>query len=406
MRELKWTDASIRDIELPPHGQQKVYTKTLKRGLALQLLVSYGGAKSWRVLVYRNSKPHSVKLGLFHPLGKAFGDNYLNADEADEAARAYYKSPAKFEPRAEAKTFRDIADNWLKRHVDHNKLRSGADIRRELTKYCYPKWGNRPISTIRRADVYELMDHISDNNGPAQADSVLSNIRQVMNWHAERDEGFHNPITRKMKGPYKPVARERFLSNDEIRRLWEVCGDFGTYGALLKVLLLTGQRREKVASMKWSDLTDGVWTIATAPGKMGKPGGEKGNAGRLKLPPMALEVINAQPRVSDYIFPGPQRAGSFNAYGFYKAKLDAALGFATPFVVHDLRRTARTLLSRAGISFETAERVLGHSVGGSIEKTYNQHDYFDEKAAALNTLAALIGRIVNPDDNVVLMRAV
>jgi integrase len=173
----------------------------------------------------------------------------------------------------------------------------------------------------------------------------------------------------------------------------------GTFGAILKILLLTGQRRDKVVTVKWDDLVDGEWRIATAPR-------EKSNPGSLRLPPMALDIIAAQPRIlgTGYIFAG-HGGGPFAAY-HYKKKIDAKLPEATPpWVIHDLRRTARSLLSRAGVPPHVAERVSGHTIAG-VEGIYDRHRYGDEKADALVKLAALIERIVNPPAaNVVAIRA-
>jgi integrase len=145
---------------------------------------------------------------------------------------------------------------------------------------------------------------------------------------------------------------------------------------------------------------DGTWTIP-------KEEREKGNAGIIKLPRIAFEVIEAQPRIADnpYIFPGPRGEGPFNAFGKYKAELDAKLGFPEPWVVHDLRRTARSLMAKAGVADNIAERVLGHVISG-VHGVYNRHDYTDEKADALTKLAALIENIIHPPtDNVVAFAA-
>jgi integrase len=162
----------------------------------------------------------------------------------------------------------------------------------------------------------------------------------------------------------------------------------GYYGAAIRFLLLTGQRNQKVGSMRWDDIQDGVWTIRTEDR-------EKGNPGKLKLPGVALEVLNALPRFASnpYVFAG--REGHFTGLtnGNYKAKFDAKCG-VKGWRIHDLRRTARSLMSRAGIQSEIAERVLGHTITG-VEGIYNRHQYFDEKAEALTKLAALIEQIMS-----------
>ena len=122
---------------------------------------------------------------------------------------------------------------------------------------------------------------------------------------------------------------------------------------------------------------------------------EKGNPGKLQLPEAAVDIFHAQPRFAgnDYVFAGTHGRRAF-AFARDKANFDKACG-VTNWRLHDLRRTARSLMSRAGVQSEHAERVLGHAIGG-VEGIYNRHSYDAEKADALRKLAALIERIVTP----------
>jgi integrase len=142
--------------------------------------------------------------------------------------------------------------------------------------------------------------------------------------------------------------------------------------------------------MRWKDISpDGIWTIPAEPR-------EKSNAGELKLLPAALKIVEAQPKIGSnhYVFPG-RRDGRMGGISDSKRKFEAKLPAMPQWQLHDLRRTARSLLSRCGVPREHAERILGHVVGG-VEGTYDRHAYADEKADALRALAALIGGIVNP----------
>jgi len=194
--------------------------------------------------------------------------------------------------------------------------------------------------------------------------------------------------------PTEARKRSRILSDDEIRRVWTAAEAAGAYGAMVRLALLTGQRRDKVVGMRWTDVSpDGMWTIRTAPR-------EKGNPGTLKLPEAALAIIRAQPRfvTNAHVLAG--QGGAINTFSRAKEALDAACGISD-WTIHDLRRTARSLLSRAGVRPDIAERVLGHAVAG-VEGVYDRHHYRDELADALRRLATLVERIVNPPaDNVV-----
>jgi integrase len=219
-----------------------------------------------------------------------------------------------------------------------------------------------------------------------------------MGWHQSRDENYVSPIVKGMRRN-QPIARARILNDNEIRSLWEACTEVNdVYGALVKVALLTAQRRDKVATMRWDDLKDGEWSIRVE-------NREKGTPEKLKLPALALKVIEHQQRIAGnpYVFPGRGKT-AINSFSQRKDELDAKLPDMEPWVFHDLRRTARSLLSRARVLPHIAERVLGHAIRG-VEGVYDRHSYEDEKAEALNRLAALVQTIINPPpENVVQMR--
>ena len=212
-----------------------------------------------------------------------------------------------------------------------------------------------------------------------------------MNWYAARNDDYNPPIVRGMRrqSPHAQ-ARGRVLADDEIRAIWQAVESNGTFGGIIRLCLLTAQRSRKVATMRWADISDaGEWTIP-------KEAREKDSAGSLLLPPAALEIIKAQPRFGEnpFVFAG-RGDGPFNGFSKAKQRFDARLSDVAPWVLHDLRRTARSLLSRAGVSDHHAERVMGHAIAG-VAGVYDRHAYRDEKAEALRRLAALIDGIVHP----------
>src|SRR5262249_32967416 len=139
----------------------------------------------------------------------------------------------------------------------------------------------------------------------------------------------------------------------------------GAFGGILRMCLLTGQRSRKVSTMKWSDVTlDGEWSIPAEPR-------EKDTARALVLPEAALAVIRAQPRLASnpYIFAG-RGDGPYRGFSQAKLHFDAKLSGVKAWVIHDLRRSARSLLSRAGVRPDIAERVMGHAIVG-VEGVYD-----------------------------------
>jgi integrase len=140
--------------------------------------------------------------------------------------------------------------------------------------------------------------------------------------------------------------------------------------------------------MKWNDIDgDGTWSIPHNPR-------EKINAGSLKLPTMALKIIRAQPRFASnpFVFAASRGNGPMNGFSRAKVQFDKRCN-VHDWTLHDLRRCARSLMSRAGVRPDIAERTLGHVLPG-IEGVYDQHKYDAEKADALAKLATLITMIV------------
>jgi integrase len=170
-----------------------------------------------------------------------------------------------------------------------------------LDKQILPAWAGREFTSIRRGDVAKLLDHIEDNHGSAAADSALAHLSRIFNWYVARREDYVSPIVKGMRRTNpRERARSRILSDDEIRTVWKAAEANGTYGALVRFLLLTAQRRGKVATIRWGDISeDGVWTIPAEDR-------EKGNAVELALPDSALAIIQAQPRFAS----NPRRGAS------------------------------------------------------------------------------------------------
>jgi integrase len=312
-------------------------------------------------------------------------------------------------------TIAEVFAEYFKRHVMKEgqkdgrgkplaPLRSASEIKRIFDHYILAdldgnaRWRDRAITSITRKEVTGLLDTISDSSGVTQADAVLSKHSSMFNWHAAREDDFASPIIRGMKRS-KPSERKRkrILTDEEIRIFWKACESQGTFGAYCRTLLLTAQRREKIRLMHRDDVSDdGVWRVETEDR-------EKGNAAYIRLSSQAMKVIRKQPTTParPYVFQG-RLAGPINGFTKDKAALDAKMAEIAEYpiphwVLHDLRRTAKTLMPRAKVLPHISERVLGHAIEG-VEGVYDQYEYFAEKSDALKKLGALIDKILNSAD--------
>jgi integrase len=286
-------------------------------------------------------------------------------------------------------SYRAVAEQWLELHVRKEGLRSHDEIKRLLDRHVLPYWGKRNFVDIKRRDINDLLDAITAESGAWNADHVLAVARKIANWFATRDDDYVSPFVKGMRRTKTEVrTRDRVLNEHELRKVWKAAEANGTFGALVRLLLLTAQRRDKVVGLKWSDIKEGgLWEIASE-------AREKGNAGALKLPAVALKIIKAQPKITGnpYVFAASRGDGPLSGYNKRKRLLDKAAG-VSGWTLHDLRRTARSLMSAAGVPNEHAERALGHTIGG-VRGVYDRHEYLEEKSGALAKLAAKIDSIV------------
>jgi integrase len=376
------TDAGI--ARLKPRTERYTVPDPELRGGYVR--ITPNGAKTYVIITRTHGKQ------IWHTVGAC---DAHSVDELREQARVALKrikqgEPAKEPVPTKALTFRDVAENYFTRVVDAEAHRTADESKRVMSRYVYPAWADRPFVSLKRSDLSVLLDRLQDEHGARQADVALSGIRRVATWHATRDDNYISPFDLRGLKRDKAQPRNRILSDAELQIVWAASANT-RLGALVRLLLLTAQRKSVVHEMRWSHLVDGVWHIPMS-------AREKTNGGILALPDLALETINALPRFagSDFVF-----AGSHSKSGCMDISVsgpDFCASLSIPhFTLHDLRRTARSLLSRCGVAHDTSERVLGHQVGSSISRTYDRHQYVTEKKIALAKLARLIETIISGD---------
>jgi integrase len=307
-------------------------------------------------------------------------------------------------------TLHAVAEEYFTR--EGKKLRSTNERRGVFRRYIFPRFGARSIDSIRRSEIVRLLDHIEDNHGPVAAQHTLAGLRRVFNWHAGRSDDFRSPIVRGMSR-IKPGERERtrILDDDELRIIWRVAeAHAGPYDRLVQFILVTATRLREASDIQRDELNGaGEWVIPAARYK-----GKRDHL--IPLSQAARAVLAKLPVIGrrGWFF---TTNGEVPISGFSKAKRqfdervleelrkrDPKARPLPRWTTHDLRRTARSLMSRAGVEPDHAERALGHVIGG-IRGTYDRHQWKDEKRRAFEMLAQQIARILDPQDNIVTLRA-
>jgi integrase len=281
-----------------------------------------------------------------------------------------------------AAVFLAFADDHL------STLRTGAGVRRAIERHVVERWGRRPISEIRRADVNELVRTLR-KDAPIGANRILAYLKTFFTWAVDQ-ELIEASAAASVKRPSKEVKRDRVLTDLEIRAIWQACGAFGAFGRAFRFMLATGQRRSEVGGLTWSELdrTQRLWTLSRERTKADR-------AHEVPLSDLAMGIIEECQPLGDFVF-STGRARPISGWSKAKAALDAKSG-VTNWHVHDLRRTAATNMARLGVDRVVIGKVLNHAEN-EVTAVYDRHQYDREKRRALNLWGERLAAIVDGTD--------
>jgi integrase len=399
----KWlTDVGVKR-QRPPDKGQVDYFDTVVPGLVLR--ISYGGTKTWRALYYRGGKPRYAPIGRY-PI--------FSLSDARSKARVMLQAAAEGkDPKSarsiEGNTIDRVVDDFIERYAKPRN-RSWKETQRLLQRELVANLSGRAITTITRHDILNILDTAIAREAPILANRTLAAARKMFNWAVERGILEASPISG-LPSQSVEVSRRRVLSDAELKTLWAAWSKLGwPWAQYFQVLLLTGQRRSEVASMRWSQLTLGgkepIWKLPEEIVKNKQPHD-------VPLSRQVLDILENAPRFSgEFVF--STTGGTRPISGFSKAKResDEALAKLTknsgvtfePWRVHDLRRTAASGMAQAGVLPHVVSAVLNHSPSRimGITAVYVRHRYDHERRKALNAWGLHVHRLASgQQDNVV-----
>jgi integrase len=374
------TDTKLRAIKPPASGQDE---HSDHKVTGLRLRVGAGGKKSWIVRRRLGAKVINRKIGNYPAMGLAAArqaaEALLQALERDGSTESLDR------------TFGDVAGLWIERVAKPNNSSWRLQERR-LEMHVLPAWRDRKIASIRRSDVRDLLDGIE---GDVLPNRVLTVIKTIFRFAMSRDWIEASPIEG-IEKPKTESPRDRVLDMPEIARIWQNSDLLG-YPAtqFIRMLVLTAQRRNEVASMRWADvdIDTATWTIRSEDTKADR-------ANVVPLSPLALDILRAAPEIGPFVFTTDGET-HFQAFAKMKATLDkyiAAKGEPLAgWTLHDLRRSAATHMVRLGTPELVVSRILNHAATGVTAKVYALHSYAPEKRHALDAWAAEINRTIHGD---------
>jgi len=364
----------------------------------LKLIVQPSGSKSWAFRYSFAGQRRKLTIGSYPAIGVADA-----RQKALEAAAQVENGVDPGAAKAAAKhavanvdgLVETVAAAFVELHARPN-MRSWREVQRKLAQDVLPLWAGRRFEEITRADIHRLADNINGRGSRISANRTLAVVRRMWRWAVDRGIVVSNPAQGIGK-PTKEKPRDRVLDAKELALVWRAADTIGpTYGPPIKALILTGQRRDEIASMRWSEVNASARTLTLS--------AERTKNRRLHVVALsgpAMQIIAARPKRKgvDFVF----GYGSRPPENWSRAKeaLDKAVAKLNgesipPFVIHDIRRSVASGMARIGVPLHVIERILNHVSGtfGGIVSVYQHHSYADEARAALDQWGDEIDRIV------------
>jgi integrase len=344
----------------------------------LYLVVQPGtGSKSWAVRYRYAGKTRKHTIGNYPTFGLK--------DARDAAVKVLRSVSEGRDPVQQQRpgSVEDVVARFLDQHCKNYRPRTRKETARILRTKVPIEWRRRKIEEITRADIKGVLFALADT--PVAANRTHSVLHTLFRFAVDNDLIVSSPIAG-MRAPNKETPRDRVLTDAELRSVWRAANKIGfPFGSIVKLLILTGQRRGEVAGMAWPEIDNigtGIWTLP-------KERVKNGRRHEVPLSPQAIAVLEHLPRIGEaaYVFT-LNGAVPVRSFGKAKARLDRLAGIA-PWTLHDLRRTAASGMAKLGVSLVVIEKVLNHVSGslGCIVGVYQRHEYAEEKRAALQQWA-------------------
>ncbi len=412
-----FTSLAIERLRPPPTGRLELGDTTVP-GLCIR--VTEKGVKSWS-LIYRvdgagglSSKGHILKgkqqrltLGVWPIV-----DLVKAREKARDALRlaSEGRDPIVLRQQELLQRVTNSMESVVKRFIElHAKpsTRNWHATQRMMELHVFPEWRNRPISGIRRSDVHELLDNLIKDKRVGIAREIRKHLSRIFNFAADREIISANPLAGMARRDLRPVQEAgRALADWELRAIWKAAEQMEyPFGSMYKVLMLTGQRLREIADASRPEISERQKCL-DIPRERYK--GKRDHV--VPLAPQVWDILEKLPRWNrgDFLF--TTTAGECPISGFSKAKarLDTLaqkiVQESTPegvevktlaaYRVHDFRVTCESGMAALGVGREARDAVLGHAKPG-LQKTYNKHDYLDEKRTALERWAQHVMGVVS-----------
>ncbi|UZF90645.1 tyrosine-type recombinase/integrase [Bosea sp. NBC_00550] len=389
---MKLIRQNVARLTLPAGKSDYIVFDDALPGFGLRLRA--GGKRAWVVQYRVGSKQRRVTLGNLEA---------LDADVARKAAKEILaKAQLGSDPQTEKAEYRAgaavtlgaVTRQYLELRAKPNlKARSYEEVSRHLTRHWAPL-KELPIKRVQRATVAARLGEIAKENGRFAANRARASLSTLFTWAMGEGLVDTNPVIGTNRATNE-IKRDRVLTDAELRAVWQACRD-DDHGRIVRLLILTAQRREEVGGMAWTEFNaeTELWSIPRERTKNGRPHD-------VPLSAEALALFRAAPARDGRPLVFGDGEGGFQGWSNAKAALDRRIAESgatvRPWRLHDLRRTAATRMGDLGVLPHVIEALLNHISGhkAGVAGIYNRATYAREKREALDSWASYVSALMS-----------
>lgn len=385
---VKLTKGMLANLTVETGKGERIVWDSEVRGFGIRIRAT--GNRTWVIRPPRlggASKLHSLGAGDALDLASA---RRLAQEKLAETTLGGDPTKAKKEARAQATiTLGGLIGTYIAdKEKKGRRPTTIGNMRNHLNNHWRPLH-ERPLSAITRAEIAARHRHLAEENGPHAADRARSILSTFFVWAIREGIAETNPVANTNTATV-PTKCERVLKDDELAAVWKACRD-DDFGRIVRLLILTGLRRNEVAGMRWSEIdrTTGLWDIPASRMKNKRPHD-------VPLPSTALSILTDVPMQVDRDFVFGSGNGPFSGFSKAKAAMDKRLGSAVaPWTLHDLRRTTDTGMNEIGVLPHIVSAILSHisTYRAGVDGIYNRAKYLPERQGALEKWASYVASI-------------
>ena len=361
------TDVLVRSLKPPARGSISVFDTNM-RGLCLR--VSSAGTKSFCVV--QGKERTRTYIGKYPVVSLAAARS--------ECRRIVSERVLGISKPAPSVRVAEAVEAFVEASAQKNKPRTVYDYKRLLGRHLTARLGTRSLESLGTRDIAAIIDGLKAT--PMEQNHAHSAIGIFLRWCLRRGYIGASPAER-LQLPARTKPRARVLSDAELVAVWNSAT--GIFGSVVRLCILLGQRRSEIAALKW-EWIDAKNRLITLP-----PEHVKNNRSHtFPYGQLVAQLLDANPMVGPYVFPGRNPARHFAGWSQCKSRLDKAIEAAgyqvAPWTLHDLRRTFATNLAALAVPVHVTERLLNHVSGtvSGVAAIYNKFQYIDEMRAAID----------------------